>query len=50
MESAVRLDNINEIIEFCLNEIALEGLEGSGTIYFGLLNLKFIIRIVFFSQ
>ena len=28
MGSTVRLDNINEIVDFCLNEIALEGLEG----------------------
>ncbi len=27
MES-INLDNINEIVEFCLDEIALEGLEG----------------------
>ena len=27
MES-ISLDNINEIVEFCLDEIALEGLEG----------------------
>lgn len=32
MES-IKLDNINEIVEFCLDEIALEGLEGTFKCY-----------------
>lgn len=41
----ISLDNIDEIIEFCINEIALEGLEGKISLKKSF--LKHSIKIIF---
>ena len=43
MES-INLDNINEIVEFCLDEIALEGLEGIFKCFNNIIYLFLIVQ------